>query len=179
MLRDGLDVADTVRWPEQTYGDVAGGKCLARCNAIIAAVNQTQTRWPPRLDAPDTKGCGSGRGRGGLNDVGYRVVPGNYHNYLEQIDADATTVGAWRIGPEDELFGRYGRSLLPAAPSTSGSGSGSGSTGMAFRVTGGVFGGHTGHVFARVVFFRGSAPAAFTFSYSVATSGSASDNNDG
>ena len=46
---------------------------------------------------------------------------------------------------------------------------------MAFRVTGGVFGGHTGHVFARVVFFRGSAPAAFTFSYSVATSGSASD----
>eukprot|EP00937_MAST-01D_sp_MAST-1D-sp2_P000672 g672.t1 len=168
VLRDGLDVADTARWPEQTYGDVADGKCLARCNAIIAAVNQTQTRWPPRLDAPGTKGCGSGRLRGGLNDAGYRVVPGNYHNYLEQIDADTTTVGAWRIGPKDELFGRYGRSLLPGAASILGSGS----SGMAFRVTGGVFSGHSGNVFARIVFFRGSAPAAFTLSYSSTASGS-------
>ena len=26
--------------------------------------------WPPRLDAPNTKGCGSGRKRNGLNDAG-------------------------------------------------------------------------------------------------------------
>lgn len=160
VLRDGLDVADTARFPEATFGPVNNGKNLARCQAIIAHVSKTQTQYPPRLDAPSGKGCGSGRKRLGLNDAGYQVFPGNYHGFLEQRDADGTSYGAWRVGPEEEIFGRYGRSVASSG------------AGMAFEVVGGVFDNHVGGVYVRVVFFRAkvsasSSSANFTVSFSI------------
>ena len=62
--------------------------------------------FPPRLDAPSSDGCGSGRLRAGLNDAGWRVHRGNYAVFLEQVDPITTSVGAWRAGPEDEIFVR-------------------------------------------------------------------------
>ena len=32
--------------------------------------------------------------------------------FLEQVAPDTTSVGAWRAGPSDEIFGRYGRSAI-------------------------------------------------------------------
>ena len=159
VLRDGLDVADTSRFPEATFGSVDKGKNLARCTAIVDFVSKTQTRHPPRLDAPSNKSCGSGRRRLGLNDAGYQVYPGNYNGFLRQRDADASSYGAWRIGPREEIFGRYGRSVVPS------------SAGMAFEVLGGVFGDYEGDVHVRVVFFRpertaSSASADFVVAYS-------------
>jgi hypothetical protein len=49
MLRDGLDVGDTSRFPEATFGPVKKGNNLDRCYAIIAQANKTQTVYPPRL----------------------------------------------------------------------------------------------------------------------------------
>lgn len=160
MLRDGLDVADTVRFPEAVFGPVDNGKNPARCSAIVAAVGKVQTRYPPRLDALSNISCGSGRHRVGLNDAGYQVYPGNYHGFLQQLAPDSTSYGAWRVGPEDELFGRYGRSIMAMG------------TEMEFKVVGNVFDAHVGDVHARVVFFRTKSSAAstladFVVSYSI------------
>ena len=75
------------------------GAC--RPTAILA-----RREFPPRLDAPSSDGCGSGRLRAGLNDAGWRVHRGNYAVFLEQVDPITTSVGAWRAGPEDEIFVR-------------------------------------------------------------------------
>lgn len=161
VMRDGLDVSDIVRFPEETFGKVDKGKNLDRCFKVIAAISKTQTVYPPRLDAPSNSSCGTSRKRGGLNDAGYQLCPGNYNNFLEQIDADTTSYGAWRAGPKDEIFGRYGRST---------------SKGMAFKVVGGVFDTHTSSaVYARVVFLRtkrsaSSSSADFVVSYSTTSS---------
>ena len=48
MMRDGLDIGDTARFPEATFGKVNKGKNLDRCFAIIASVNKTQTVYPPQ-----------------------------------------------------------------------------------------------------------------------------------
>ena len=42
---------------------------------------------------------------------------GNYAVFLEQVDPITTSVGAWRAGPEDEIFVRSIRltSLIPFA----------------------------------------------------------------
>ena len=159
VLRDGLDIGDTTRFPEATFGKLENGNNLARCNAIIAAVSKVQTRYPPRLDAPSSKGCGSGRKRLGLNDAGYRVYPGNYHGFLRQLDIHGSSYGAWRVGPHEEMFGRYGRSVSPS------------SEGMAFQVVGGVFEEHEGDVHVRVVFFHSaqSTSSGFVVSYSTTT----------
>ena len=166
VLRDGLDVADTSRFPEATFGQVKNGKNLARCIAIIASVSKKQTKYPPRLDAPSNKSCGSGRRRLGLNDAGYQVYPGNYHSFLKQRDAEASSYGAWRVGPEDEIFGRYGRSVSSA------------SAALAFEVLGGVFDDHNGAVYVRVVFYRAERSAlatssAFVVSYATTSEGDA------
>ena len=72
-LRDGLDVADTARFPETVFGKVVKSASLARCSTIVAAVGRTQSAYPPRLDSPSNASCGSGRHRLGLNDAGYQV----------------------------------------------------------------------------------------------------------
>jgi hypothetical protein len=169
MLRDGLDIGDTARFPEETFGKVNKGKNLDRCFAVIASVNKTQTVYPPRLDAPSSSSCGTVRHRGGLNDAGYQLYPGNYHNFLEQIDADTTSYGAWRAGPAEEIFGRYGRSVAAA------------SKGMAFKVVGGVFDAHAGGVYARIVFLRTKSSASSTsadFVLSYSTTSAAADAAD-
>jgi hypothetical protein len=112
------------------------------------------------LDAPSAKSCGSGRERLGLNDAGYQVYQSNYNIFLEQFNPDSTSYGAWRAGPEDEIFGRYGRSVpVPTAEERT---KDVAATGMAFKVLGGVFDAHTSDVFGRVVFLRTKTTAAST-----------------
>ena len=41
--------------------------------------------------------------------MGWRILPGNYERFLTQIDADATSVGYWHVGPNGALCGRFAR----------------------------------------------------------------------
>lgn len=158
VLRDGLDTADIERFPEEQFGNASNGKNLERCYAVIASVNST-TEFPPRLDAPTSDGCGSGRQRAGLNDAGWRVHRGNYAMFLEQVDPDETSVGAWRAGPGDEIFGRYGRT----AKRNTGS--------LHFNLQPGIITG--GQAFARVVFLDAAKGASFKLT--MAAAGGASE----
>jgi hypothetical protein len=166
VLRDGLDIADVRRWPEAEFGDVQGGNNLNRCLAILASL-QNSTQHPPRNDMPSTQGCGCGRKNSnaqlGLNDACYQVQPENYARFFTQLDTDSTSLGVWRVGPQDEIFGRYGRVATPA---------------MSFAVTDGVFGTAPKTVYARVVFFN-TGERKWRLAYSSSRGCSSTDYVDG
>ena len=156
ILRDGLDTNDTQRFPEATFGPTENGKNYARCQKVLDSL-QNDTRFPPRNDAASDNGCGCVRNypKLGLNDACFEVWPGNYGALLEQIAPLETSVGAWRAGPKDEIFGRYGRMAKGGE--------------MAFRTLYNVFGdaerGKT--AFARVVYLADTGKAGkFELKYS-------------
>ena len=49
------------------------------------------------------------RQRDNYNDVGWNILPANYCRYLEQVDADRTSVGWWHAGPEESIYSRFAR----------------------------------------------------------------------
>merc|ERR1711939_937846 len=76
----------------------------------------------------------NGRLRHGMNDCGWDILPGNYYMFLEQIDADNTSLGMWRVGDftsgkPGQFFGRFARTFS----------SSKGMNDMYFAVTGNVF----------------------------------------
>jgi hypothetical protein len=54
-----------------------------------------------------------------LNDVGYRIWPGNYGKFMVQLNASASSVGRWRVGPRDQGYGRFARALEQRSGRTS------------------------------------------------------------
>lgn len=115
-LRDGLDAADTLRFPVSQYGtgSAAQGEAgRARALAIAAAF----AGQGARQDDPPT-------GQGGpvnnyhakaLNDVGWNLFPGNFERYLHQWNPDGTSVGYWRVGDPKQPEGRFARGFAHAS----------------------------------------------------------------
>ena len=110
-LREGLDAADTVKFPEAEFGK-ASIKNADRYRAICAS----RAAYGARMD--DVSGVLAGmmnqrRGQEGLNDSGWNIFRGNYERFLHQIDADQTSVGWWRVGgpitPESPIYARFAR----------------------------------------------------------------------
>jgi hypothetical protein len=110
-LREGLDAADTVKFPEGKFGQASiknADRYLAICASLPA--------YGAKMD--DVSGVLAGmmkqrRGQEGLNDSGWDIFPGNYERFLHQIDADQTSVGWWRVGGEitadSPVHGRFAR----------------------------------------------------------------------
>ncbi len=97
-LREGLDSADKVKFPESEFGP-ASIKNSERYVAICAS----RAAYGARMDDP--KGVTAGmmvqrREQEGLNDSGWEIFPGNYERFLHQINSDETSVGWWRVGGE-------------------------------------------------------------------------------
>jgi len=44
-----------------------------------------------------------------MNDVGWNIEAGNYRRYLTQYDPNGTSQGYWRVGPQDQPYGRFAR----------------------------------------------------------------------
>lgn len=114
VLREGLDAADTVRFPTAVYGsgtqdknDAAG---MARCRAIAAAY--TAFAGARQEDSARAQGDGVNQKKATkLNDVGWGIFPGNYERYVTQIisaDTAKNGQGYWRVGRRDSNF-YYGR----------------------------------------------------------------------
>jgi hypothetical protein len=110
-LRDGLDAADAERFPEEVYGLVRGGRNARRFHAIVRA-------FAPFGARQDDPGATIKTSFDALNDVGWRIYPGNYEMWLSQIDPAGSSQGLWRVGPKDQPYGRFARRFDGAAGKT-------------------------------------------------------------
>jgi len=102
------------------------------CDGIIAKYKDMGARRDDKSIGPSARM--NGRGRHGMNDCGWDILPGNYYMFLEQIDADSTSLGMWRVGDftsgkPGQFFGRFARTFS----------SSKGMNDMYFAVTGDVF----------------------------------------
>ena len=110
-LREGLDAADTEKFPESKFGAASRdnrARYLAICKAYAAR--------GARMDDPDGVLAGQMNQRfeqKGLNDAGWRILAGNYERFLRQIDPERTSVGWWRVGGEvtrlTPVYARFAR----------------------------------------------------------------------
>ena len=109
-FRDVLDAADTVRFNESTYGDakqINKGRVLkiesefkkygAKVGDLYAATALKVQTYLLEAKA--------------MNDVGFGLIARNYGRFINQIDANNTSVGLWRVGPTNQPYGRYARSF--------------------------------------------------------------------
>ena len=109
-LRDVLDSADTLRFPEEQYGKAVQsnadrmkkiesefGKYGAKVGDLDAATSLAGASY--LLDAK------------AMNDVGFGLIARNFSRFITQIDANQTSVGLWRVGPADQPYGRYARAF--------------------------------------------------------------------
>jgi len=101
-LRDGLDCADTQRFPESQYGALEAGRNPQRYLKIAEAC----APYGARQSDPKSPSKTSWEG---LNDVGLEIEPGNCQMWLYQRDPSATSQGLWRQGPLDQMYGRFAR----------------------------------------------------------------------
>lgn len=101
-LRDGLDMSDTERFPEDLYGSRDSGKNKRRYLAIA----EQFAPYGARQNDPDALNKTS---FDALNDVGWRIYPGNYQMWLYQKDPNETSQGLWRVGSMSQPYGRFAR----------------------------------------------------------------------
>ena len=110
-LHKGLDAADTVAYPEATFGESSRDN-LDRMEKICAAYS----KYGAANDDKNALKMGQVQQRGdqaGFNDVGWQIWPDNYSRLLTQIDPDETSIPLWRIGgpitPTSPIYSRFGR----------------------------------------------------------------------
>ncbi len=137
QLRDALDATDTVRFPEKEYGDatVCGSPkkddvkaCAKRVTKIVAAFADQGAIVQDMTAA--TGGTAGSRNRLGLNDVGLRIWPTNYGQFMTQADPVGQSVGRWHVGKYDAgPLGNFARMTDSSA----------GKTNMTFALDRGVF----------------------------------------
>jgi hypothetical protein len=53
-----------------------------------------------------------------MNDIGWRIYPGNYQMWLTQKNPNETSQGLWRVEPQDQPYGRFARRFDTASGKT-------------------------------------------------------------
>jgi hypothetical protein len=105
-LRRGLDASDAETFPESDYGRAV----RSNVDRYVAITDSLREYGAMQGDpGKATRGGMINRQRDDYNDVGWRILPGNYCRFLEQIDADETSDGYWHVGPKDSIYGRFAR----------------------------------------------------------------------
>jgi hypothetical protein len=106
-LRKGLDAANTVVYPESVFG-AAERKNIDRYLNIADAFKEYGA-----IQGDPEKAIGAGmvnRKRQDYNDVGWRILEGNYCRHITQIDPEGTSTGWWQKGPKESIYSRFARS---------------------------------------------------------------------
>ncbi len=108
-LKDALDASDTVRFPENIYG-----KALRKKQDRYFSILDSFVAYGAKEDdiKSATQGEMGNRMATGLNDVCWRIFPGNYDRYLHQLTPNETSAGYWNIQSADSattVYGRFGR----------------------------------------------------------------------
>ncbi|HRI19428.1 MAG TPA: T9SS type A sorting domain-containing protein, partial [Panacibacter sp.] len=107
-LKDGLDAADSIRFPAATYGAVSRTNLLRYLNiankfaAFGAKQGDVNTATLGELDNLYATA---------INDVGWDLFTGNYERYLHQISPNETSIGYWNVQSADtkSMYGRFAR----------------------------------------------------------------------
>ncbi len=107
-LRDVLDAADTVRFPEKKYGKAVQNNA-DRMWKIESEFKDHGAKIGDINAATTLKGSDYLFEAKAMNDVGFGLIARNYNRFITQIDANKTSVGYWRVGPENQPYGRYAR----------------------------------------------------------------------
>jgi hypothetical protein len=107
-LARGLDVMDTITYPENQFG-AASRSNLDRYLKIVEAFKDYGA-----IQGDPKKALGGGmvnRKANDYNDAGWGIADGNYCRFLTQIDPDRTSTAWWHIGPQKSIYGRFARSF--------------------------------------------------------------------
>jgi Beta-galactosidase len=116
-LHKGLDMEDTVSFPESKFGG-------ARHDNIDRAVKicNVYVKYGAAIDDKSALPLGQVQQRPkqtGNNDVGWDIWRDNYSRFLYQIDADATSIPLWRIGgpitKTSSIYSRFARGFEHAS----------------------------------------------------------------
>jgi len=124
-FRDGLDAMDTERfsteefgelklkknwWQDGGYPQVASSGSQARAEAIC----KNHSALGCQIEVPDalTGGPMEQRHAGGINDVAFGNWRGDYGGFVRLIEPLANSQGWWRVGSEEEKFGRFARGFM-------------------------------------------------------------------
>ncbi|MBG9376124.1 T9SS type A sorting domain-containing protein [Panacibacter sp. DH6] len=110
-LRDGLNAADTIRFPVSIYGKADRADTM-RYKNIAEKFARAGARQEDALTA--TMSEFNNLLAKGINDVGWDVFAGNYERYLYQIKANETSTGYWNItAPADSnaIYGKFARGI--------------------------------------------------------------------
>lgn len=108
VFHEGLNVADTIKFPESIYGQVSKNNPERFINICKAYESRGA-----RIDDMDAVFAGQVNQRerqSGYNDVGWEIAEGNYERFLTQIDPDETSIGLFRVrGTIDRTSSKYDR----------------------------------------------------------------------
>jgi len=108
IFHEGLNSADTVKFPENIYGK-ANENNLERYSNICKAYASRGAKMD------DLKSAAIGQVdqreyQTGYNDAGWDIEDGNYERFLTQIKPDETSIGLFRVrGTIDENSSKYDR----------------------------------------------------------------------
>ena len=112
IFHEGLDSADTVKFPAASYGSPVNKDNTARYTAICAAYS-SQGAQMDHLTAATWGQVVQRRDQTSFNDAGWKIWPGNYERFITQIDPDNTSLGLWRVRgnltASSHPFDRFGR----------------------------------------------------------------------
>jgi hypothetical protein len=106
-LRKGLDASNTTAYPESVYGPATRSN-IDRYLKIADAYKMYGA-----MQGDPEKAIGAGmvnRKRQDYNDVGWKILEGNYYQHLTQIDPETTSTGWWHKGPKESIYSRFARS---------------------------------------------------------------------
>jgi len=108
VFHEGLNAADTVKFPENIYGKAIENN-LERysniCNAFASRGAKIDDLKSAAIGQVDQREFQTG-----YNDAGWDIEDGNYERFLTQIKPDETSIGLFRVrGTIDENSSKYDR----------------------------------------------------------------------
>lgn len=105
-LRRGLDASDTATFSVSEFGKASKINVERYEKIAEAFAAQGAYQGDPQKAI---RGGMINRQRDDYNDVGWGILPGNYSKFLHQIDPESTSTGYWHVGPDAQVYSRFGR----------------------------------------------------------------------
>jgi hypothetical protein len=108
VFHEGLNAADTIKFPEKKFGN-AKSKNLERYTNICNAYASRGAKMDD-LESVDIGQVNQRERQKGYNDAGWDIAEGNFERFLYQIKPDETSIGLFRVrGEIDKNSSKYDR----------------------------------------------------------------------
>lgn len=100
IFHEGLNSANTAKFPESIYGDALKGNVSRYINICNAYADRGALMEHP--EAATYGQVWQRHNQIGYNDAGWEIPEGNYERWIEQINPDQTSIGLFRINADSE-----------------------------------------------------------------------------